>query len=151
MLKRKAAKPGKDFKIKRKPKPKLSTIVAKADAVTSLYIRQKHADSSGHLSCITCGKLLHWKDAHCAHYIERSAKATRWLEENLHPACPSCNVYRKEFHKREYTLVMIGLYGIGFIDELKQMGGKVLTNSKVRELAEEAIEDYGRRLKELTA
>lgn len=27
-------------------------------------------------------------------------------KENLHPVCPSCNVFRKEFHMREYTLYM---------------------------------------------
>lgn len=129
-------------------KQKLPTLIDKADRLTSLYIRQKYADHAGNVTCVTCGKVLHWKDAHCAHYIERAAKATRWLEENLHPACPSCNVYRKEFHKREYTLAMIDLHGRQFIDELKEMARKVLSPSEVRTLAEEAIEYFGGRLKD---
>lgn len=127
-------------------KQKLSSLIDKADRLTSLYIRQKYADHAGNVTCVTCGKSLHWKDSHCAHYIERAAKATRWLEENLHPACPSCNVYRKEFHKREYTLAMIDLHGRQFIDELKDMARKVLSPSEVRALAEEAIEYFGCRL-----
>ncbi len=145
----KVAKQRKESRAKRKPKKTLSSVVTKADTLTSQYIRRKYADHEGNVSCVTCGKVLHWKDAHCAHYIERAAKMTRWLEENLKPACPSCNVYRKEFHKREYTLVIIDLYGREFIDELKQMAAKVLTPSKVRELAEEAIAYYEQRLKEL--
>ena len=142
--------------IKRKPaakkakRPKLSTVIDKADTLTSQYIRQKYSDHAGNVTCITCGKVLHWKDSHCAHYIERAAKATRWLEENLKPACPSCNVYRKEFHKREYTLVMVDLYGRDFVEELKVIGKQTLQPSKVRELAEEAIRYYGEQLEQLT-
>src|SRR5512139_4239251 len=86
----------------KKKKAKLSTLVDKADKLASQYIRQKYADHAGKVTCISCGTVLHWKDAHCAHFIERGKKATRWLEENLHPGDASCNVYRKEFHMREY-------------------------------------------------
>ncbi len=145
----KVAKQRKESRVKRKPKRKLSSLIAKADEVTSEFIRRKYADSEGNVTCVTCPKVLHWKDSHCAHYIERAAKMTRWLEENLRPACPSCNVFRKEAHKREYTLVMHDCYGREFIEELKKMGKMVLTPSKVRELAEEAIAYYEQRLKEL--
>lgn len=128
---------------------KLPTLIDKADKITSLYIRQKHADHSGNVVCISCQRVLHWKDSHCAHYIERAAKATRWLEENLKPACPSCNVYRKEFHKREYTLAMIDLHGRAFVDELKAMSRQVLSASQVRMLAEQAIDEFGAKLKAL--
>lgn len=128
---------------------KLSTLQNKADTLTSQYIRRKFANYAGNVTCVSCGKVLHWKDAHCAHFIERGKKATRWLEENLHPACSSCNVYRKEFHLREYTLAMIDLHGRGFIDELRTMANKVLSASQVRQLAEEAIEYYSTALKEI--
>lgn len=136
-------------KSKANKRPKLSTLIDKADTITSLYIRQKHADHAGNVSCITCGRVLHWKDSHCAHYIERAAKSTRWLEENLKPACPSCNVYRKEFHKREYTLAMIDLHGRAFVDELKEMARQVLSASQVRMLAEQAIDEFGAKLRAL--
>jgi hypothetical protein len=126
-------------KLKRKVKPSLPALQAKADKAMSTYIRLKYADHAGMVTCVSCGKVLPWQDAHCAHYIGRAAKATRWLEENLHPACPGCNVYRKEFHMREYTLFMIDTYGRDFLDQLKELGRKVLTGSQVRELAEEAI------------
>ncbi len=139
---------------KRKPKPKrpsLPSLITKADTVTSQYIRQKYADHAGNVTCISCPTVLPWKEAHCAHFIERGKKATRWLEENLHPACPSCNFYRKEIHMREYTLAMIDLYGREALDHLRRAGALVLPASQVRQLAEEAIKYATAKLKELKA
>ena len=126
-------------KIKR---PSLPSLIRKADEATSVYIRMKYADPNGYVKCVTCGKVMHWKESHCAHYVERAAKATRWLEENLHPACPSCNVFRKEFHKREYTLFIIDFYGREKIDELKLLSKQALSSNQVRQLADEAIQYY---------
>lgn len=137
---------------KKKPKPKrpkLSTLIDKADALASLYIRQKFADFLGNVICISCGKSLHWKEAHCAHFIERGKKATRWLEENLKPACCGCNQYRKEFHMREYTIAMTDIHGRGFVDKLREMARETLSPMQVRQLAEEAITYYTQALKEL--
>ena len=128
---------------------KLSTILSKADAAASIYIRMKAADHAGCVTCITGGKYLPWTEAHCAHYIERAKKATRWTEENLAAACPGCNVYRKEFHMREYTLYMIDTYGREKIAELKKEASSLLSPSQVRSLAEEALEYYTNAIKEL--
>jgi hypothetical protein len=68
------------------------------------------------------------------------------MEENLRPACPSCNVYRKEFHMREYTLKMIDFYGRDFVDELRGLARKVMPASQVRALAETAIQEYSQCL-----
>lgn len=133
-------------RVKQTPLPKL---IEKADRVTSQYIRRKHADFNGNVKCVSCGKVMPWKEAHCAHFIGRSAKATRWLEENLHPACCGCNTYRKEFHMREYTVYMVDMYGREFVDELREMERKVLAASQVRMLADEAIEEFSNGLKAL--
>ena len=132
----------KPIKKSKQKRQKISTLVDKADKLASQYIRQKYADHAGYVTCISCDTVLHWKDAHCAHFIERGKKLTRWLEENLHPACPSCNVYRKEYHMREYTIKMIDLHGREFVDELMAMGRKSPSPAEVRTLAEEAIEYY---------
>ena len=129
-------------------KTKLHALIDKADRLTSLYIRQKWADHAGNVKCVSCSTVLPRKESHCAHFIERGKKATRWTEENLRPACPSCNVYRKEHHMREFTLHMIDSYGREFVDELRTMARKVLSASQVRALAEEAIEYFGGKLKE---
>jgi hypothetical protein len=135
-------------KTKAKPKKaKLSTLIDKADKLASQYIRQKYADHAGNVVCFTCDKVLPWKDSHCAHFIGRMSKATRWMEENLRPACPSCNVYRKEFHMRQYTMKMIDFYGRPFVKELELLEKKTLSQSEVRALAEEAIEYYSKEVK----
>ncbi len=137
---------------KRKPKiktPKLSTLVTKADTVCSIYIRMKYADHAGCITCITCGAYLAWRDSQNAHYIERGHHWTRYLEENLHPACASCNFYRKEFHKRQYTLAMIDLYGRDKITELEELSRKPISASQKRTLALEAIERYSKAVHDL--
>lgn len=132
-------------------KAKLSTLQTKADTLASRYIRQKFADHAGYVTCVSCQKVLPWNEAHCAHWVSRSAKATRWLEENLAVACVSCNCYRPEMHLREYTLYQLDRYGREGIDEIRALSKKVLSASQVRQLAEEAIEYFGSALKEMDA
>ena len=129
-------------KAKKPKRPSLPSLITKADTITSQYIRQKYADENGYVKCVSCLTVLHWKDMHCAHFIGRAKKATRWLEENLHPACCSCNTFRKEYHMREYTIFIIDFYGREKLDELRTLGETVLSASQVRALAEEAIEYY---------
>lgn len=133
--------------MKAKKKPSLPALVEKADRAASVYIRLKYADSDGIVSCVTCGQKLHWKESHCAHYIERGRVETRWLEENLHPACPGCNVFHKEFHKRRYTVFIIDTYGRDFLEELERLSKIVVSPSRRRQLAEEAIEYYTNELR----
>ena len=61
------------------------------DAVMSLYIRNKYANNKGLVKCYTCTAVLPIKEIHCGHYVKRGHKATRFLESNLRPQCPSCN------------------------------------------------------------
>lgn len=137
---------------KKKPKPKrasLPSLITKADTLASLVVRQKAADHAGNCKCVSCPTVLPWKEMHCAHFVERGKKSLRWLEENLHPACPSCNVFRKEHHMREYTLYMIDMYGRDFIDELRRMAREALSAGQVRQLAEDAISGYTQALEDL--
>ena len=128
-------------------KAKLSTVIDKADKLASQYIRQKYADHAGNVKCVSCDSILPWKESHCAHFIERGKKATRWLEENLHVACCSCNAFHKELHMRGYTLFMLDTYGREMIDELRELEKKTLSASEVRDLAEEAINYYSNAVK----
>ena len=137
---------------KKKPKiktPKLSTLVDKADKVCSIYIRMKYSDHAGYIECCTCKKPIRWQDAHCAHYIERGKYRTRWREENLHPACPGCNVFNKEFHKREYSFYMLDMYGRDLVEELKADAKRLISPSEKRQLALEAITYYQEAVKSL--
>jgi hypothetical protein len=129
-------------------RPKLSTLQDKADKLMSLYIRQKYA-YNGMVKCVSCGKLMPWKDSDCGHFVPKSrGAAVRYVEENVHPECQSCNRF-DEGHLIDYTRFMIYLYGHEKIDELKSEARKTLSPTQKRKLVEEAIEYYGARLKEM--
>lgn len=81
-------------------KPKRSTLVKKADAIFSQYIRQRNADHNGMTECFTCGKVDHWKKLQCGHFMSRKHYATRWNEKNCQVQCAGCNVFR---YGEQYT------------------------------------------------
>ena len=130
-------------------KTKLSTLQTKADSLASKYIRQKYARHDGTVACVSCETVLPWKEAHCAHYIGRRHISTRYIEDNLHPACPRCNVFNVEYHMRQYTLYMIDFYGRDKVDDLNRESRRTLSASEKRAIIEGAIEYYGNALKGL--
>ena len=126
----------------------MKTLQDKADKLMSLYIRQKYA-KDGLVSCVSCGKVIPWKDSDCGHFIPKSRGASvRYIEENCHPECQSCNRF-DHGHLIGYTRYMISMYGDEKIDELKLEARKTLSASQKRGLVEEAILYYGEQLKKL--
>ena len=99
----------------------------------SRYIRAKYA-TDGYAQCVSCDEVKPIAEMDCAHFIPRGKAATRFTEENAHPACQGCNRFRKENHMRMYTLFMIDTYGREFVDQLIQTS---------RELVRHRISDYG--------
>lgn len=130
-------------------KPSLPTLQAKADKAMSQYIRQKYADHHGFVRCVSCGKVDHWKNMDCGHFIPKARGASiRYLEENVHPECPACNRFN-EGHLIDYTRYMQDMYGNDFIDELKREARKVLKPAEKRQMVEEAIAYYTQALIDL--
>ena len=60
------------------------------DKVFSLYIRQRDA-KNGIVKCISCGKLVPWKESDAGHYINRRHMATRYDEQNVNAQCRADN------------------------------------------------------------
>jgi 5-methylcytosine-specific restriction endonuclease McrA len=136
-------------KLKKPRQPKLSTLQDKADKAMSLYIRQKFAGWNGYTACVSCGRVFHWKDVDCGHYVPKSrGAAVRYVEENVHPECHDCNRFN-EGHLIGYTLYMVDMYGRDKIDELKKEARKTLKPSEKRAICEEAIEYYTQALIDL--
>lgn len=48
---------------------------------------------NGMVECYTCGKTLHWKEAHAGHFVPRHHTGTRWDERNLRVQCVGCNLF----------------------------------------------------------
>ena len=57
--------------------------------------RMEEANEDGYVSCISCGKLMHWKEAQGGHYIPRANSDTELEHDNVWPQCQQCNGYLK--------------------------------------------------------
>ena len=116
---------------KPKPKPKKQKSVAKlreeAAVLLQKLVRMKAADENGFATCVTCGKRQHYTEMDGGHFISRGWKATKLVEENVHPQCKGCNQYASGKHD-DYALYMVDTYGIEMVREL---------NDKKRELCKQ--------------
>lgn len=65
----------------------------RADRLCSWAVRYGEADQNGIVTCITCGKRLPAREAHCCHFIGRACRPLRWDPRNIHGGCPFCNTY----------------------------------------------------------
>lgn len=91
------------------------------DNVFSQFIRLRDSDSNGYCRCITCDKLIYWKELDCGHFVTRDKKIVRYDERNCHAQCKYCNNY----HKGEQALHAIkinDIYGPGTAEKLIEMG-----------------------------
>lgn len=89
------------------------------DKLFSEYIRKKSIISGGMVECVTCHKLLHWKNAEAGHFIPRGNLKTRWDERNVHCQCRDCNVFNDGRHL-EYENFLIDTYGLNILNELNE-------------------------------
>ena len=110
---RPAPKPTRPKKVKRKKLPKLSTLIKKADAVFSKFIRVR----DGYI-CVTCGKTGN----HAGHYIRRGHKRVRWNAQNVHCQCCGCNTFL-DGNMDRYALFMIERYGVDHLQWLENQKG----------------------------
>jgi hypothetical protein len=124
-------------------KPIRSKLIKKLDVVFSQWVRLSNADHSGYCTCVTCEKRFHWKEIQAGHFMSRKHYSTRWDENNVHPQCVACNVYRAG-EQYKYS-VFLGQYQA---EELYLKSQELVKYTNVE--LEEMIEDYTERLKEIT-
>ena len=72
-------------------KQTLSTVRNKALMLMQLLRRLQEATDNGYVYCISCGAILHYKQAQGGHYIPRRHRATELEEDNINPQCARCN------------------------------------------------------------
>ena len=61
----------------------------------SKFIRARDATWQGYVSCISCSIVLPWKSVDAGHFIPvGSDSAMKYLENNVHGQCRSCNHYK---------------------------------------------------------
>ena len=71
--------------------PKRSTLETKLWKIVSKVVRLSHADSNGLVTCISCGKIIHWTESDAGHYITRRDKRFKYDMSNIFPQCKYCN------------------------------------------------------------
>ena len=124
-------------------KPSMSRLEEKLDAVFSRYIRLAAADEGGTVQCITCQKLLHWKESQCGHWVKRQHRSVRWDERNVGVQCRRCNHFL-DGAQDEFGLHIITKYGEPVYLELMSLKHQVKKHTKAD--LETLIETYKEKL-----
>lgn len=121
------------------------TSKATLDRIFSEYIRRRDADSNGYVRCISCGKVIHWKDSDCGHYINRRHNSVRYDEMNCNAQCRKCNRF-DEGNIQGYRKGLIKKYGEKAVEllEMKKFNKCKLGKLEINALAEE----YRKKLKD---
>ena len=106
-------------------KKSIKTLKLKLDKIFSEYIRRRVADKFGNVECVTCGKVMHWKEAHCGHWISRAKLNTRFDERNCNVQEAGCNTFRNG-EPQKYWIYMEKKYGREVMDELIQKSNEIV-------------------------
>lgn len=102
----------------KKKQASIKTLKDKLDRVFSIYISLRDCNKEGYCKCISCGKVEHWKNVDCGHYVNRSHMGTRYSERNCNAQCRSCNRF-DEGNNIGYTRGLIHKYDIKVLSELE--------------------------------
>lgn len=106
--------------LKRKKKEKTMTWYKKrADAVFSLFMRQKYMDADGNIQCYTCPSIRPLKKMQNGHFVSRKYLGTRYEERNCRPQCWYCNGHGYGNGRPvEFSIKLKQEYGPTIVDEL---------------------------------
>lgn len=120
---------------------------AKLDKVFSEYIRLRDSTlGNGYGKCISCQKIIHWKEGHCGHFINRKHMSLRFSDINCNLQCVSCNTF-DEGNLEGYRRGLIQKHGPEIIDKLYAMKNQLNKISSVE--YDIAIRHYTKEVKKL--
>lgn len=100
-----------------------------ADNWFSKFIRLRDADENGFIRCISCGRVVFWKDADCGHFIKRQHMALRFNEQNCAAQDKRCNCF-EQGNDIGFAEGLDKRYGPGTADKLRAMKNNTLHLSK---------------------
>lgn len=119
---------------------------AKLDRIFSEFIRLRDTDENGIGRCVSCGKIIHWKDGDAGHFVNRKHLSLRYDEKNVNLQCRSCNRF-DEGNNTGYYRGLVFKYGYDVIDYLAV---KKYNYCHLGEVEYEAlIEEYKEKVKQL--
>ena len=108
------------------------------DRIFSEYIRRRDSDANGYIKCISCVKIINWRDSDCGHYINRKHNSTRYDELNCNAQCRSCNRF-DEGNIQGYRRGLIIKYGLEKVEmlEIKKFNKMKLGEFEINVLTKE--------------
>lgn len=126
----------------------LARLVEEGTVLLQKLVRMKAANENGYCSCVCCGETKKWNQGiQGGHFIDRGNKATKMMEENIHPQCDYCNSHMSNqgFVKGRYTIYMQETYGNNFVEELLAKKGEIKKFYRADVL--DIIKDFKKRIK----
>jgi hypothetical protein len=104
-------------------------------------VRLKAADENGMVKCWTSGAMVHWSEAQGGHFISRTHKRTKIIEENIHPQTAQQNLWgmKDSLTVLAYRRAMVEFYGEDFVTWLETEAKKPLDTPRA-ELEEMFLE-----------
>lgn len=124
----------------------MKQLVKKLDRIFSQYIRLRDRVSGDYVSCITCGKLYHWKEVDAGHFVPRDRMSVRFNEKNVNGQCRHCNRFRSG-EQYAHGKAIDRKHGEGIAEWLEFEGRKVRKYSSWE--LEQLIKHYREKVKEL--
>ncbi|MDR0755140.1 MAG: recombination protein NinG [Prevotellaceae bacterium] len=119
---------------------------AKADKLCSEYTRIRDAGYNELVNCISCGKIVHWKDADAGHYVNRKHMSLRYDERNVNAQCRYCNRFC-EGNMIGYHAGLIKKYGEDVIHYLEVKKHNTVKWGKFEYIIQ--IQEFEQKIKEL--
>ena len=89
-----------------------------ADTWFSRYIRLRDSED-GNCNCVTCGKMFHWKEGDCGHFMSRRYESTRFDEKNAGFQCKFCNRFNQG-EQFKFSIAIDKRWGGGTSEKLLQ-------------------------------
>lgn len=127
-------------------KKTVSQLKKKVWAACSEYVRRRDADWRGYVVCVTCGKVMPWKEAQAGHFVPGRRNSVLFDTRHIYPQCPRCNVF---LHGNliAYYPFMLKKVGKKVIEELKRLSQK--DKQFTRAELEQLLLDFKQKLLDL--
>lgn len=107
-----------------KQKKTLAGLIEEAAELLQKLVRLEESDDNGYGKCVSCGKVLHWKQRQGGHFISRSRLATKLDRRNVNSQCYGCNGFGMKYDtevKITYERYIDDTYGKGTVDDLLRL------------------------------
>ncbi|MGB2259719.1 MAG: recombination protein NinG [Porticoccaceae bacterium] len=131
--------------VKRKKKqPTIAQEIDKAAVDMQKLVRMKAADDNGYVSCVSCGKVGHWKTYDGGHFYSRRHTRLKLFLENCHPQCKRCNMLMGDpIVNDAYRRYMVEMYGERRVEAMKK-----LTYLPPAKYTREQVKEYRQDIKD---